>query len=451
MVHWIAAQAGSFKRQFVRSVLRTVCEESVREALRGFRRRERLWDGWAMLRTFLSQVMAGQSCRGAVERAIQEGWVPIETSPANASYCQARSALPETALRGMAMDAGRALARQARAADRVLHRPVRVVDGTGIRLPDSAANQAFYPQSSRQKPGCGFPVMYVGALMDLATGAILDVATSGGAGHERAMFREIGRSLQEGDILLADAGFGSYAEIAALRRRGVDCLVRLGRRKPRAGRIEQLGPQDWLVQWRRPEKPGQWIEPELLPTSLAMRVIEFTVSRPGLRTRRVALATTLLDPALYPKRMLMALYRRRWEMELRLREIKTTMGLEELRCKTPAGCRKELWMGLLGYNLIRTVMLDAARLRRVVAARISFAGTLARLGTFACAPMARTDPASAYRLLLEHLGRDLLAHRPNRSEPRAVKRRPKNYQRLNQPRHAFRECPHRNRHRQALI
>ena len=451
MVHWIVAQTADFKRRFVRCVLSAVCEESVRRALAGFRERDRVWNGWAMVRTFLAQVMAGETCRAAVERAIQQGWVPPSTSPANSSYCTARSALPEDALAALATATGEALAGQARPSDQPLERPVRVVDGTGLRLPDTAANQKTYPQPASQKPGCGFPIMYVCALMDLASGAILSALTCGGAGHERTLFRGLWGALQKGDILLADAGFGSYAEIAVLLRRGVDSVVRLGCRKARAGRLKELGPDDWLVEWTRPQKPGDWTQPEALPATLRMRVIAFTVRQPGFRTKHVVLATTLLDEELHPKRQLMALYRRRWEMELHLRDIKTTMGLEELRCKSPEGCRKELWMGLLAYNLIRTVMLDAARHRRVQVARISFAGTLQRLSAFAAGPMAHADPAAAYRLLLDHLGRDLVPHRPNRTEPRAVKRRPKNYQRLNRPRHLFHECPHRNRYRKALI
>jgi hypothetical protein len=321
---------------------------------------------------------------------------------------------------------------------------VKVVDGTGVQLPDTPGNQKQYPQSSRQKPGCGFPVMYVCALMGLAGGAILDAVCSSGPGNERAQFRQLWRSLRRGDILLSDAGFGSFAEIYALLRRGVDSLVRLGRRRARAGRIEQLGPEDWLVEWPRPVKVGEWIKHGALPTTLVMRVIEFRVYQPGFRTKQVALATTLLDERGYPKGMLMALYRRRWEMELRLRDIKTTMGLEELRCKGPTGCRKELWMGLFAYNLIRTVMADAARKARLSVARISFAGTLQRLRQFGAAGALSTSPREAYRLLLEHLAKDRVPLRPNRREPRALKRRRKNYQLLTAPRHLFREVPHRH-------
>ncbi len=449
MVHWIAERVEHFKGRFAAEVLMRLGEATVREALAGFPVRRRVWDGWAVVRTFLSQVSDGSSCREAVERAIQQGWIPSGSSPLDSGYCQARGRLPEAPLRHLSFGAGGALEAEVRRAERWPGRPVKVLDGTGLRLADTPANQQAYPQSPRQKPGCGFPVMYVCALMGLASGAILDAVCGAGPGGERAGLRKLWRSLRAGDILLADAGFGSYAEVSSLLRRGVDCVVRLGKRKARAGRLQQLGRQDWLLEWTVPKQPGQWAQPEKLPATLVMRVIQFTVRRAGFRTRHVALATTLLDAGRYPKRMLMALYRRRWEMELRLRDIKTTMGLEQLRCKSPAGCRKQLWMGLLAYNLIRTVMAPAARRARLAVRHISFAGTLQRLRQFAAGRLLAGSPAESYRTLLDHLATDRLPRRLNRREPRAVKRRPKNYQLLTKPRHEFREAPHRNRYKAA--
>jgi len=445
MVSWIIEKVAECKSRFAESVLERVSQQAVEQALAGFTVRHRIWDAWVLVRTFLCQMAWGMSCREAAERAIQQGWVPAETSPRNAGYCEARGRLPEGPLRVLALSAGEALEEEARRAERWPPRPVKVVDGTSLRLgSDTPANQKAYPQPPGQKPGCGFPVMYVCALMGLAGGAILDAVTGGGAGNERAQFRQLWRSLREGDIVLADAGFGSFAEVWALLCRGVDTVVRLGKRNARAGRIERLGRDDWLVEWPRPKKPGRWMDCTALPQKLVMRVIEFDLSRRGFRTQHVALATTLLEADLYPKRMLIRLYRRRWEMELRLRDIKTTMGLEELRCKSPEGCRKELWMGLMAYNLIRTVMVDAARTARLSVARISLAGTLQRMRQFGVGCLLNASPREGYRLLLEHLAKDRLPVRPNRREPRAVKRRPKGYQLLTAPRHSFREIPHRN-------
>lgn len=449
MVCWILETVRDFKGRFAQMVLERVSEQAVREALAGFTTRRRVWDSWALVRTFLCQVAAGSSCRQAIERAIQHGWVPQDTSPLSPGYCKARGRLREVSLRQLALGTGRALEQQAREADLWAGRAVRLVDGTGVQLPDTPANQRAYPQSSRQKRGCGLPVMYVCALMGLAGGGILDVACGAGPGNERSLFRRLWRSLVPGDIVLADAGFGSFVELWSLLRKGVDSVVRLGKRKARSGRVRQLGRGDWLVQWARPKKVGAWVAADSLPATMLMRIIEFRVRQRGFRTRQIALATTLLDERRYPKRMLMTLYRRRWEMELRLRDIKTTMGLEALRCKTPQGCRKELWMGLLAYNLIRTVMADAARRAGISARRISFAGTLQRLAEFGAGNLLWTCPRAGYRMLLEHLTQDRVPRRPNRREPRAVKRRPKNYQRLTAPRGQFRECPHRNHYKAA--
>ena len=449
MISWIAEKVGDFKGRFAQEVVQQVSEEAVRRTLPGFTKRKRLWDVWSVMRTFLCQVAGGSSCREAVALAIAQEWVRKDASVLTPAYCKARGRLPEKGLRQLALSVGVGLEQEAARAECWPHRPVKVVDGTGVRLADTASNQAAYPQGSHQKPGCSFPVMYVCALMGLTGGGILDAEFGAGPGRDRLMFRKLWRSLEEGDIVLTDAGFGSYAEIAALRERGVDSLVRLGKRKARAGRVLELGDDDWIVEWERPKKPGEWIEADRLPEKLRMRVVEFGVERPGLRTRKVALATTLLDADLYPKRMLMALYRRRWEMELRLRDIKTTMGLEELHCKSAQGCRKELWMGLMAYNLIRTVMADAARRARLSLARISFAGTLQRLRAFGQAPADGFSFRATYRLLLEHIARDRLPKRPNRREPRAVKGRPKNYQRLTAPRHEFQEVLHRNHYKAA--
>ena len=185
---------------------------------------------------------------------------------------------------------------------------------------------------------------------------------------------------------------------------------------------------------QRPAKLGHWVKAKDLPEELEVRVIRFRITLPGCRKKTVTLMTTLLDKKRYSKRKLMRLYRRRWEMELRLADIKTTMGLERMHLHTPEGCRKELWMGLLAYNMIRTVMCEAARRAKKPVARISFAGTMHRLDTFSTGRLCHVDPAAAWLLLLEHIAKDLLPVRPNRVEPRKRKRRPKAFPLLTQPR-----------------
>lgn len=440
LFYWIQQHIRKLKSEFLRSVMPHLSRDALEEAFDGFTIRHRIYHTWPLFQTFLSQVASGEGCREAIECAVNQGWLPLHTSPKTSAYCNARSRFPEGPLKDIAFSSGVLLERGMGEAGMFLGRAVKVIDGSSVQLPDTEQNQREYPQPNQQKPGCGFPVMYLSALMGLASGAILDAETSSGSGHERALFRTLWRSLEAGDIVLGDAGYGSYAEVAMLKERGVDTLFRKGARKLDTKGATRLGKDDWLITWHRPSTPGDWVAAEELPEMMAMRAVRFRHGVKGFRSREVILYTTLLDPERYPKAKLIELYRRRWEMELRLRDIKTSMGLELLRCKTPEGCRRELWMGLLAYNLIRTVMADAALKHKVNLARISFAGTVQRLKAFGAGKLVQKNPYAAYRLLIEHLARDLVPDRPNRIEPRKKKRRPKNYRLLNKPRKLEQLC-----------
>jgi len=426
MVQWIVAQLARLRRECLQAVLPQLTEEQVEGAFRGFRSRLRLYPAYAVVRTFLAQIAAGDGCRSAVERGIQQGWIDVKASPNEGAYCQARKDLPERTLRELALGMGRQLDQAAPQAWRWLGRVVKLVDGSSTQLPDTKDNQRTYPQPPGQKPGCGFPVMYFTALISLSTGVIQAIVT-GREGKERSMFRNLWRHLEPGDVVLGDAGFGSYCEITELLRREIDGVFRVqGNRKPFRG-ARPLGPGQWQVCWTRPEQLPGWVAPHRVPPTLSLRLIHFHTDRPGFRSKEILLLTTLLDTAAYSKRELIRLYTRRWEMELRLRDIKTTLGLDKLSCKSAQGCRKELWMGVLLYHLIRSIMIDAAVQGRLPLARISFAGTLQRLQLFAYGRLIHEDPEAAYRLLLDHLIRDPLPLRPNRLEPRKLKRRLKNY------------------------
>jgi len=438
--YWIITQMRKFRRGFLGCVLPHLERCVVEKAFAGFTTRNRIYHTWPLFQTFLSQVAVGGGCREAIEVGVNHGWLPVHTSPKTSAYCNARTRFPEAPLKGLAFSLGASL--EMAAGDEGLfcgHR-VRVIDGTSVQLPDTAPNQHEYPQPNQQKPGCGFPVMYISVLMGLGTGAIIDAETSGGSGYERSNFRTLWRSLKAGDIVLGDAGYGSYAEVAMLRERGIDAVFRQGQRKLDTGGGIRLGKNDWLIIWSRPVKTGDWIDAAELPERLVIRAIRFNHEIKGFRSKDVTIYTTLLDPGRYPKAELVKLYRRRWEMELRFRDIKTTMGLEMLKCKTPDGCRKELWMGLLAYNLIRTVMAQAASERKVHLSEISFAGTVQRLKAFASGSLVGDDPQAAYNLLIQHLADDLIPERPNRVEPRKKKKRQKNYRLLTKPRNIERSC-----------
>lgn len=435
MIQWVASRLKELRRQFLETVLPSLSRESVEATLAGFRSRDRVYTAWALFQTFLAQVVAGDACRAAIERAIQQQWVPLQTSNKTGAYCNARSALPERGLRELALGHGRALHRHVPPSKACGGRPVKVFDGSSVQLPDTPANQQLYPQPKAQKPGCGFPVMYLMAAMSLTAGAILDVVI-GQQGKEHPMFRWLWRCLCGGDIALVDAGLVSYAEIAMLVKRGVDFVGRLGhQRKLDWPAAQPLGPGQWLVRWMRPKDPVDWVAWEALPPTLTLRLIQFHTQIKGFRSHEITLVTTLLDTQQYPVAELIDLYARRWEMELRLRDIKSTMGLDKLSCLTPRGCRKELWMGLLAYNLIRAVMVDAARRGHLPLHRISFAGTMQRLREFGYGGLLLQSPQKAYLLLLDHLIDDRLVHRPGRVEPRKLKRRPARYTLMTQPRH----------------
>jgi hypothetical protein len=327
------------------------------------------------------------------------------------------------------------------------------VDGSSLSMPDTAANQKRYPQPRGQKPGCGFPVMRLVVVFSLATGAILRTARGTLWQSERLLFRSLQRILQAGEVLLADRGFCSYADIYVFMAAGVDAVIRLHPNRSAGVRCKKrLGPGDRLVEWRQSsKKPPAWMERNAwleMPQSLTLREITYAVSVKGFRSESVTVVTTLTDPKLFPNKAFVDLYRRRWNAELCLRDIKISLHMDVLRCKTPEMIHKELWMHIIAYNLIRTLMWQAAQCEQVCALSLSFRSCLASIRQW-IPWMAALDPASrrfmkTQQLLLKYLAEQILPCRPNRVEPRARKRRPKNYPLLTQPRKIFKEIPHRN-------
>jgi len=404
----------------------------------------------------LTQVLSADgSCAEAVRRFL--AWLAYtegkEASPNSAAYCKARARLPMASIQALRQDVTARLQQSCRTRGPWRGRPVTVVDGTGLSMPDTTENQRQYPQSKAAKPGCGFPEMRLVALFSLATGAVLDYAISSRKTDERTLFRRLWERLEPGDVVLADRGFCSFADYYFLAQRGVDSVMRLHPRR-RAGlrTLKRLGPGDTLVQWDRTHCVPKWLtrqQWQALPATLHVRHIHFTVSIPGFRTRSITVATTLLDPKRYRTRDFAELYRRRWKAELYLRDIKSALGMDILRCKTPAMIHKELAMYVIAYNLIRATMLQAAQRADQDPERISFKGTVQALRQWApliaLATPERQDPI--LHAMLHAIARDPLPQRPNRTEPRARKRRPKNYQLLNKPRHQFKEGQHRNRYR----
>jgi hypothetical protein len=377
-------------------------------------------------------------------------------SPNTAAYCRARRRLPLEEIETLQATVAARVEESVPRTDRLWQgRRVKVVDGSSVSMPDTAPNQAAYPQPEGQKPGCGFPVMRILAVFSLSSGVLLHFAKSALTTGERTLFRALWDTFERGEVILADAGFCGYAEFALLAQRGLDCVMRNHPcRRSGLTLLKQLGDGDRLIEWHRTTCRPAWLTREqwlALPERLAVREVTFSVGVPGFRTERVTLATTLTDHQQFPAKAMAELYGRRWRAELFLRDIKITLGMDILRCKTPAMLHKELCMHLIAYNLIRALMLKAAREHHVTPLSLSLKGACATVRHFA--PMMANDAndpsvnATLQALLLSIIARDRIPNRPNRTEPRARKRRPKNYQLLNKPRHEFKEIPHRNKHR----
>lgn len=423
----------------------------------GANSRERVFTPQVTFWAFVAQVLSpGSSCREIVQRV--EAWggraAGESLSSSDSAYCQARARLNADALELISGHLCWSLERNVLGEERWLEgRAVKIVDGTGVSMPDTAANQALWPQPSSQRPGCGFPVMKLVGLFSLSSGALLETVAGNLHVHESVLFRGLWAKLKRGDVLLADRGFCSYAALASLQRRGVDSVMRLHQMRRADFRSGQaLGPDDRLVEWQKPtQRTEVWSAQEFaaLPETMTLRMIRLRVASKGFRTRTVVLVTTLLDAQTYPADALRELYAERWQVELHFHQIKTLLAMDVLRCKSPELIQREVAIHHIAYNLIRSLMQRSAHLHHVPLARISFKGSLDALRHWsAVIAAAGATPRKQDQLIaqmLASIARDPVPERPGRSEPRAKKRRPKNYQLLTKPRHEIGNLPRRNR------
>ncbi len=427
--------------------------EQVAQALRdaGVCWRERVFSPALTLWAFLSQALSPDgSCRAAVARVV--AWLAGQGQPpcaaATGSYCKARGRLPAAALRRLAQDTGRALHRQVPDGWRWHGRRVKVVDGATLSMPDTPANQQAYPRHNAQRPGLGFPLMRIVTIFCLASGGVVEAALGryqGKRSGENALLRDMDEGLEPGDVLLGDCAFASYFDLAQRRARGIDAVMRMhqGRRVDlRRGR--RLGVADHVVTWQRPKRP-EWMDAATyahMPEALGVREVRVRVRQKGFRTRVYVVATTLLDAEAYPAEELGALYRRRWQAELNLRSLQVVLGMDVLRCLTPEMVRKEVWVHLLAYNLLRTVLAQAAAQHAVEPWQLSFKAAPQTVLAFAdpLAQAAAERLPELYAVLLEAVARHRVGDRPDRIEPRQRKRRPKHYPYLMQPRDEARKA-----------
>ena len=418
--------------------------------------RQRQWPLRLVFWTFCWQIaQAGTSCREAIRQAqalcLAQGQPvpPDETSP----YCQARAALPlerlEDIHRSVVGEAERALGW----GDLWQGRRVLVVDGSTVTAPDTLANQEVFPQQSVQAPGCGFPILRMVALMNLATGMIVQWSVGAWRSSELALLQNLWDVFKAGDVLVGDRLFCTWGLLAQCLRRHVQAVFRVrGKVRGDFRRGQRLSKNERLVTWSKPKQRPRTIgrrEWRQLPDQLTLRLVRCVLDVPGFRTRRIVLATTSLDADPFPPAALRTLYRRRWTMELTLRNIKGALQMDHLSCLNPSNLEREIRFHFLIHNLVRRLMLEAARQYHVQLERISFAGSLAGARRFAEAMLqarSKKQRALLWAELLRAIACDLVPDRPGRREPRAVKRRPKPYPRLMRHRRRFREISHQNRY-----
>ena len=400
--------------------------------------RERLFPPTTTLSLFMAQTLnTDASCQATIDRhaveRIANDLPPCST--ATGAYCRARQRLPLTVVRSLLRHTGNLLVGEAAAAWRWHGRAVKLVDGTTVTMADTADNQARYPQPRSQQPGLGFPIARVVALLCLGTGAVLDTALgphAGKEGSEHALFHALLPSIADGDLLLADRYYCSYVMISLLQARGADIVFQQHqRRRTDFRKGQRLGTLDHVVVWNKPTLKPHWLSQE-----------QFEAIPETLRVREThvgskVLVSTLLLPAQASAQDLKTLYAQRWNVELDLRNIKTTLGLDRLVCKTPSMNEKQWWVGLLAYHLIRLLMLRSAQLADVLPRQLSFKHSLQLWLAWSQRGLP-PDEAQIQRLLVL-IAQRRVGRRPGRIEPRAVKRRPKPLPLLTQPRSIARD------------
>jgi len=396
---------------------------------------------------FLSQILhkkEQRSCAAAVARVVVL-LVALGRKPCSdntGDYCRARAKLPEKVLERLTIQAAARLERQISKSWLWHGRHVKLVDGTTVTMPDTQANQDVYPQQPQQKKGLGFPIARMVVLLSIATAMLSGMEMGPYEGKETgemALFRQLLEQLESGDIVVADRYYCSYFMIALLLELGVDFVVRLHQcREADFRRGRRLGHEDHITTWIRPDRPD-WMDKatyQRMPRTLRVRELKVHVHEPGFRTESLIVVTTLTDAKRYSRDDIAELYRKRWLVELDIRDIKVTLGMDDLRCKTPEMVRKEIWTCLLAYNLIRQTLAQSAQRHGLSPRQLSFTAAMQKVAA-SWSQLSMVNDELALRLIesnLEQMAGHLIGKRPNRVEPRAVKRRPKPLPLLTKPR-----------------
>jgi hypothetical protein len=432
-------------------------------AAEGTGSRRRVFDTATTFHAFLWQLLDGQAaCREALQQvqlargAARRGSV---LSTSTSAYCQARARLDTPLVEQAAAMIARRMASRALTEEGWLGREVKVIDGTGVGMDDSADSRDVFGTPVGQKPGCGFPVMKLCALFSLTTGAWLTHQCGRTYDHDLCTARPLlQKHLAAGDVLVADRAYSAWWVMALAVMRGADCVMRLHQsRRADFRRGRPLGKGDRLQFWRKPQRhdicPLSVEEYAALPDELAVRMVRSTAGVPGQRTRSMVLVTTLREATEYPASALAALYRRRWQIELNFDDIKTSLGMNHLACQSADMALRMVAMYQCAYNLIRALMQQSAHASGQNLYRLSFKGTATLLSTTQAWLENGARPWRRVNLLdlLETLiAGDPVPLRPGRNQPRAIKRRPSTYPLLTKPRHKMKVIPHQKKYRKPL-
>lgn len=406
--------------------------------------RDRLYTRWRTFWCVLWQSLQPGASGREVVRQLQALFVlhgGPHLSAQDGAYCRARARLPLAPFAQALAATAQAATARAGPAGGLRGRPVKIVDGSTVVLPDTPKNRGAYPALHSAPPN--FPLMRLVVLFALASGAVLALAEGSLHCSELALVSQLLAHLAPGDIVVGDRGFGGYPLVARLQQQGVDFLGRTTRQLDGRRRTRRLGPGDWLATWAKGSRGSPWLTPAQwagLPAALTVRVVRGQVRCKGFRTRQITVITTLLDPTLYPAEEILRAYLRRWRLELCLDDLKTTLRLDMLRSHSPALARQEVLARMIAHNLVRWTMAQAARAHGHVLERISFKGTLDALRHFGQAmsqARSRRLRQALWAELLRTVAADAVPERPGRREPRAVKRKKNKYPRLSVPRPRF--------------
>ena len=441
------------RRQFLQDgglpFSRVLSEEMVEQALSAveFVWNDSIYTPMVTLWVFIGQVLsADHSCNAAVARLIahrvSQGQRPC--SPETSAYCQARKRLPEKFFSTLTCLVGQALDAKGRSEWLWKGRRVLMFDGTTVSMPDTRQTNVLIRNPTDKSQDWASPLLESEPSRRLRAERFSmsgSVAMQAKGQGEVTLLRRLSNVFSAGDILLADCLMSNWRCIYTMQKRDVDMVSRLNKalRKADFRKGKRLGKDDHIVQWRKPWIRGIYGQAQKsMPKFITVREARVYIKQPGFRTKVITIVTTLLDPIQYTKEDLADLYRQRWNNELDLRSIKSTMQMEVLRCKTPALVRKEVWTHILAYNLIRTIIAQAADKHGKDPRSISFKGAIQTLEAFqpVIAIQGRNTAIrmKLYQQLLDAIAAHQVADRPDRFEPRLRKRRPKHYAYLRKPR-----------------